>query len=70
MKKILYIASEAMPFASTGGLADVIGSLPIEVAKEGVDVRVVMPLHSSVKQEYRDQMKDVVEYHLPLSWRK
>ena len=70
MKKILYIASEAMPFASTGGLADVIGSLPIEVAKEGVDVRVVMPLHSSVKKEYRDQMKDVVEYYLPLSWRK
>ena len=70
MKKILYIASEAMPFASTGGLADVIGSLPIEVAKEGVDVRVVMPLHSSIKKEYREQMQDVVQYYLPLSWRK
>ena len=70
MKKILYIASEAMPFASTGGLADVIGSLPLEVAKEGVDVRVVMPLHSSVAKVYRDQMQTVAEYELPLSWRK
>ena len=70
MKKILYIASEAMPFASTGGLADVIGSLPLEVAKEGVDVRVVMPLHSSVSKVYRDQMETVAEYELPLSWRK
>ena len=70
MEKLLYIASEAMPFASTGGLADVMGSLPIEVAKEGVDVRVVMPLHASVSKVYRDQMETVAEYELPLSWRK
>ncbi len=70
MEKILYIASEAMPFASTGGLADVIGSLPAAVAKEGVDVRVVIPLHSSVSKVYRDQMETVAEYELSLSWRK
>ena len=62
MKKVLYIASEAMPFASKGGLADVIGSLPCEVAKEGVDVRVVMPLHASVSKAYRDKMETVAEY--------
>ena len=56
MEKILYIASEAMPFASTGGLADVIGSLPAAVAKEGVDVRVVMPLHSSISDKYRKDL--------------
>ncbi len=70
MEKILYIASEAMPFASTGGLADVIGSLPAAVAKEGVDVRVVMPLHASISKAYREQMETVAEYELSLSWRK
>ena len=70
MKKILYIASEAMPFASTGGLADVMGSLPIEVAKEGVDVRVVMPLYSSIADKYREMMTTEAEFYVPLSWRK
>ena len=45
--KILYVASEALPYASTGGLADVLGSLPIAVKRslgdEG-DVRVVIPM--------------------------
>ena len=70
MKKILYIASEAMPFASTGGLADVIGSLPIEAAKSGADVRVVMPLHASVSNKYREMMKTEAEFYVNLSWRK
>ena len=45
MKKILYVGSEALPFASTGGLADVLGSLPAAVSKklgDGGDVRVVI----------------------------
>ena len=70
MKKILYIASEAMPFASTGGLADVIGSLPIEAAKSGADVRVVMPLYSSVANKYREMMTTEAEFYVSLSWRK
>ena len=70
MKKILYIASEAMPFASTGGLADVIGSLPIEVAKSGADVRVVMPLYGSISNQYREMMTTEAEFYVPLSWRK
>ena len=70
MKKILYIASEAMPFASTGGLADVIGSLPIEVAKSGADVRVVMPLYGSISNKYREMMTTEAEFYVNLSWRK
>ena len=45
--KILYVASEALPYVSTGGLADVVGSLPKAVHKElgrGSDIRVVIPL--------------------------
>ena len=33
MKKILFVASEALPFASSGGLGDVIGSLPAAIAE-------------------------------------
>ena len=49
--KVLFVASEALPFASTGGLADVIGSLPAALVKKGVDARVVIPFYSSIKQK-------------------
>ena len=48
MKKILFVASEALPFASSGGLGDVIGSLPAAIAAASAgdcDVRVVLPLY-------------------------
>ncbi len=41
--KVLIVSSEVYPFAKTGGLADVIGSLPKELAKEGLEVKVIMP---------------------------
>jgi len=46
--KILFISSEVVPFAKTGGLADVSGSLPRELQSLGCDVRVVMPLYREV----------------------
>ncbi len=73
MKKILFIGAEAMPFAATGGLGDVLGSLPtaIQQAAEGeADVRVVMPLHGAVSAAWRQQMTLVAEYELPLCWRR
>jgi len=45
MKKILFVASEGLPFVKTGGLADVIGSLPQALHREGFSVSVVMPLY-------------------------
>ncbi len=73
MKKILYISSEAMPFGATGGLGDVIGSLPAAVkslSEDGADVRVVMPLYSAVGDTYREQMKTEAVFTVDLSWRK
>lgn len=47
--KILMVASEAAPFAKTGGLADVLGALPAALAKLGDEVAVVMPNYQSVR---------------------
>ena len=72
MKKILFVGAEAMPFAATGGLGDVLGSLPAAIAKAGgenVDVRVMIPLYSAVSQQWRDQMKHECDYQMALSWR-
>ena len=72
MKKILYVATEALPFASSGGLGDVIGALPIAVKKASPedDVRVILPLYSAVSGAYRDKMKKECEFEVSLSWRR
>ncbi len=72
MKKILYVATEALPFASSGGLGDVIGSLPAAVKRESPDddVRVVIPLYSCIKPEFRSQMNKICEFDVNLGWRK
>lgn len=70
--KILYVASEALPFASTGGLADVLGSLPIAVRRalgEGSDVRVVIPMYPSIREKFQDQLTLLKETRVRLSWR-
>ena len=46
--KVLFVASEVVPFAKTGGLADVIGSLPQKLKKQGIDARVAMPYYKDV----------------------
>ena len=48
MKKILFVASEAVPFIKTGGLADVVGALPKCFDKENFDVRVIIPKYLSL----------------------
>ena len=54
--KIWFAVSEATPFAKTGGLADVAGSLPKALRKLGVDIRVVMPKYSQIPQQYINKM--------------
>lgn len=68
--KILYIAAEATPFIKTGGLADVAGSFPKALKQNGCDVRVVMPLYSSISHEYRAKMKHIGFYYVELGWRR
>lgn len=69
-KKILFVASEARPFIATGGLADVIGSLPQALAQDPTyDIRVVLPLYSDIKQEIRRKMAFLGNIYVPLGWR-
>lgn len=58
MKKILFVASEGVPFIKTGGLADVVGSLPKYYDKRYFDTRVILPKYMCMKQ----QMKDLMHY--------
>lgn len=70
--KILFAASEARPFAASGGLADVVGSLPAAVQKQedSMDCRVVMPLYRSIRPEVRNQMTFLTDITVEVSWRK
>lgn len=70
-KKILFVGAEVMPFAATGGLGDVLGSLPAALAQTGrVDVRVVMPLYGSIAPAWRAQMKEEYITSVRLAWRE
>ena len=68
--KVLYVASEALPFAASGGLADVAGSLPKALRNRRVAARVVIPLYGTVSDELRSKMKFVTSIMVPVSWRR
>jgi len=55
--KVLFATSEVVPFAKTGGLADVSGALPRALAELGVDVRLIIPLYRDV-WEKADDLED------------
>lgn len=68
--KVLYCTSEARPFAATGGLAEVAGSLPQALRLRLIGCRVVMPLYEEIPQELRDNMKFVTSLSVPVAWRR
>jgi len=53
---IVFAASECVPFAKTGGLADVVGALPPELVKLGHDLRVFLPLYAAVRRQLPDEL--------------
>ena len=68
-KNILFAAFEASPFIKTGGLGDVAGALPAHLKNDEFDCRVILPLLSSIPEEYRSRMKYVTNYEVQLGWR-
>ena len=68
MKKILFAASEAVPFIKTGGLADVVGSLPKNFDKEKYDVRVILPKYAVMKDVYKEKLEFVTSFNMDFNW--
>lgn len=64
MKKILFVASEAVPFIKTGGLADVVGSLPKCFDKQYYDVRVMIPKYLCIKEQLRNEMTYIDHFYM------
>lgn len=68
--KVLYVAAEALPFAASGGLGDVAGSLPQALRRRMVGCRVVMPLYGSIPQALREKMTYLTSFTVPVAWRR
>lgn len=64
MKKILFAASECVPFVKTGGLADVVGALPKEFDPEIWDVRVFLPDYTCIPPQFRDEFEYVTHFNM------
>jgi len=56
--KICFVASEAVPFVKTGGLADVAGALPKALATSGCEVRLFLPLYKQIETEIHDLVEN------------
>lgn len=67
---ILFAASEAVPYAASGGLADVVGSLPKKICAKGHDCRIVIPLYKTIGEEFRKEMTQITTITVDVSWRK
>ena len=68
--KLLFVTSEANPYAASGGLGDVMGALPAALAENSDnEVSVIMPYYNTVSETYRSQMKKVADISFKLSWR-
>ena len=64
MNKILFAASECVPFIKTGGLADVCGALPKEFDKRYWDIRVVLPFYSCSPEHLRNKCEYVTHFYM------
>ena len=69
MKNILFVASEGVPFIKTGGLADVVGSLPKCVDKRYFDIRVMIPKYTCIPQELKDKMVYKTSFYMDFHWK-
>ena len=70
MKKVLYVASECVPFIKTGGLADVVGTLPKKFNREEYDVRIVIPKYMCLPDKYKNNMKYITHFHMDIGWKQ
>ncbi len=69
MPKVLLVSAECAPLSKTGGLADVVGTLPKSLAKLGIDARVITPYHRCIKEKYASQVEHLFFFYAQLGWR-
>ncbi|MGG7079650.1 glycogen synthase GlgA [Clostridium sardiniense] len=67
--KVLFVGSEANPFIKTGGLGDVLGSLPKSLIKSDVDARVVIPKYKKINENLKKELKFLKWFMVPVGWR-
>ena len=69
--RILYVTSEAGPYAASGGLGDVLAALPSAVSSECDEIKTdcIMPLYNTINEQYREKMKHIADISFRLSWR-
>ncbi len=68
--KLLFAASEAVPFIKTGGLADVAGTLPVALARAGVDARVILPKYRDISPQWQARLTYLTHFYVNMGWRK
>lgn len=69
-KKLLFVSPEVQPFAGTGGLGEVAGSLPVALArKHKLDVTVILPYYRDIPQEWKEQCSFVKWFYVNVAWR-
>lgn len=68
--KVLFVSSEAYPYACSGGLADVAGALPKALRKRFVGCRIILPLYGTISEEMRKTMTFVCNITVPVAWRR
>ena len=64
MKNLLFVSSECVPFIKTGGLADVVGSLPKCFDKQYYDCRVFLPKYMCMDGKWKDQLEYVTHFYM------
>ena len=70
MPQVLLVSAECMPLSKTGGLADVVGTLPKAFRPLGIDARVITPYHRVIKDKYAGQTEHLCHFYSRLGWRE